>query len=157
MRFALGAPPEPGGHREGERMIHAARVEKRLLRVLPAALLLVLSAGCSMGTPEGSPSPVVPMVKVKFVVRNGQTMQEIPSDGWTARIELPQDSSAAVIAASTLVRKADKSTGIAGPIPAGTYLVVIEAPGYQRLIRKTTFKVGVDNKIDAALDPLPAE
>ncbi len=138
-------------------MIHAARVEKRLLRGLPAALLLVLSAGCSMGTPEGSPSPVVPMVKVKFVVRNGQTMQEIPSDGWTARIELPQDSSAAVIAASTLVRKADKSTGIAGPIPAGTYLVVIEAPGYQRLIRKTTFKAGVDDKIDAALDPLPAE
>src|SRR5437867_862963 len=96
-RFALGALPEPGGHREGERMIHAARVEKRLLRVLPATLLLVLAACCSMGTPEGSLSPVVPMVKVKFVVRNGQTMQEIPSDGWTARIELPQDSSAAVI------------------------------------------------------------
>jgi hypothetical protein len=117
----------------------------------------VLTVGCS--PPDEGREVVVesPVLSIRFTVRDGRTMAVMSNDLWTARIVPAGDGAPESERAPARARPVDGSFAVVGPVPEGTYEVIIEAPGFLSLRLTVTFKADADNQIDAALDPLETD
>ena len=139
------------------------------------------SAGAGVqGTPAG---PAFGMT-VRITVRDGATSRPLSTDRWTARLRPVEEAKettqpvegvpegtvpggtvpegtvpgAGVSSAEIMARASGPEEAIAGPVRAGAdYSLRIEAPGYAPLIRRVRFRTGVENRLNASLDPLPAK